>query len=141
MVELALTLPILLLLVTGIVSIGTLMEQDMQLTDAVNVAAKQLAVERGNTTDPCNLVYTTVTAAAPYLTASSMGFSFSFNGSPYSGTTCSSASTTTGAAGNLVQGEPIVVTVTYPCGLSTYFGVLAPNGSCFLKSTLTEMVQ
>lgn len=141
MVELALTVPILMLLVTGVVSIGTLMEQDMQLTDAVNVAAKELAISRGNTTDPCNLVSTIVTASAPYLTPGSMAFSYSFNGTAYSGTSCSSGSTSTGAAANLVQGDPITVTVTYPCSLSTYFGVLAPSGSCFIAAQLTEMVQ
>ena len=141
MLELAYTLPVLLLMVTGFVSIGTLLEQDMQLTDAVNVAAKELAISRGNTTDPCNLVYGIVTTAAPYLTASSMSFSFSLNGSAYSGSSCSSGSTTTGAAGNLIQGDPVTVTVTYPCSLSTYFGVLAPSGSYFIQSQLTEMVQ
>jgi Flp pilus assembly protein TadG len=141
MVELALTVPILMLLVTGVVSIGTLMEQDMQLTDAVNVAAKQLAVMRGNTTDPCNLVYSTVTAAAPYLSLTSSDFSYSFNGNAQSGSSCSSSSTSTGAAAELVQGAPITVTVIYPCSLSTYFGVLAPSGSCFIQAQLTEMVQ
>ncbi len=140
MVELALTLPILLLIVTGIFSIGTLLEQQMQLTDAVNVAAKELAISRGNTTDPCNLVYSVVTAAAPYLSSSNLKFSYSFNGSPFSGTSCSSGSTTTGAAGDLVQGDPVVITVTYPCSLSIYFGAFTPT-SCLIQSQLTEMVQ
>ena len=141
MVELALTVPILMLLVTGVVSIGTLMEQDMQLTDAVNVAAKELAISRGNTTDPCNLVYTIVTASAPYLALTSSDFSYTFNGNAQSGSSCSSTNSSTGAAGELVQGTPITITVTYPCSLSTYFGVLAPSGSCSIQAQLTEMVQ
>ena len=141
MIEFALTLPILMLMVTGFVSFGTLLQQDMQLTDAVNVAAKELAIERAQTTDPCNLVFNAVTAAAPYLSLTSADFSYTFNGNAQSGSSCPSSSTSTGAAAELVQGEPVTVTVKYPCTLSTYFGVLAPSGSCFIQAQITEMVQ
>lgn len=141
MIEFALTLPILMLLVTAFVSFGKLLQQDLQLTDAVNVAAKELAISRAQTTDPCNLVYNVVTTAAPYLSFTSSDFSYTFNGNAQSGSSCSSSSTSTGAAGELVQGAPVTVTVQYPCSLSTYFGVLAPSGSCFIQAQITEMVQ
>jgi Flp pilus assembly protein TadG len=141
MIEFALTLPILMLLVTAFVSFGTLLEQDLQLTDAVNVGAKVLAISRGNTTDPCSLVYSTVTTAAPYLSLTSSDFSYNFNGNQQSGSSCNSASTSSGAAGELVQGQPVTITVKYPCSLSTFYGVLAPSGSCFIQAQLTEMVQ
>lgn len=139
MVELALTFPVLLLMITGIFSFGVYLQQDLQLTDAVNVAGKKLAIARGNTTDPCSLVSTTVANAAPYLTSSSMSFTYSFNGLSFSGTTCSSTSNSTGAAGDLVQGKPVTIKVTYPCSLQVYYANLVP--SCYLVSQLTEMIQ
>jgi len=139
LVELAMTVPVLLLMITGISSIGLFLEQDMQLTDAVNVAAKELAISRGNTTDPCNLVYSAVTAAAPYLTPASMTLTTNLNGNSYPGNSCGSGSTTTGAAGNLVQGEPASVTVTYPCSLAVYGNNLVPG--CTIVAQLSEIVQ
>lgn len=139
LIELAFTIPVLMLLFTGICSFGIYLEQDMQLTDAVNVAGKQLAISRGNATDPCNLVYNMVTASAPLLNPASMTFTFSFNGNAYSGTTCSSASNSTGAAGNLIQGDPAMIDVQYPCNFTTWYGNLVPG--CTIESKITEMVQ
>ena len=139
LLELALTMPILMLMLTGIFSLGLLLQQDMQLTDAVNIGAKYLAIERGQTTDPCNLVATQVIKSAPYLNPANMSFSFVFDGQPYSGTTCSSATTTSGAAFYLQQGQPIKVTVTYPCSIAIYGQSVVP--SCLITTTLTEIEQ
>jgi len=143
MVELALCLPILLILTTGIFSLGIFFNQYMQLADAVSVGAKLLAVQRGNTVDPCSLVSTAIANAAPSLNAANITYSIALKGSSgtstYTGTTCSSVSNTTGAAANLVQGNPIQVTATYPCSLAIYGSNLVPN--CVITAQLTELEQ
>ena len=139
LIEFALVLPILLVVATSTVVFGITLNNYMILTNAVSIGARQLAISRGQTTDPCATTVSAVELAAPTLTAASLSFSYSLNGVSYSGTSCSSASTTTGAAGNLVQGQPARVTVTYPCSLAAYGKNYAAN--CTLSSTLTELVQ
>ena len=139
LVEFALCLPILLLVVTGICTFGIFLNNYMMLTNAVSIGARTLAVNRGMTSDPCATTAAAVYAAAPTLTKSSFTFAFVLNGVAYTGTTCSSSSPTTGAAGNLVQNTPAQVTITYPCSLAVYGANYVPN--CVLKSQITELVQ
>ncbi|MGO8731502.1 MAG: TadE/TadG family type IV pilus assembly protein [Terriglobia bacterium] len=138
LVEFALLLPILLTLVTGMLTCAMAFQNYMELTDAVGVGARALAISRGNTTDPCNTTAQAVYNAAPTLKSTSITLTFSLNGTPYSGATCSSTSTTTGAAGNLVQGASAQVTATYPYSLSIY-GIKASSGN--LTAQTTEIVQ
>ena len=138
-VELALCLPVLLLVVTGITAFGLVLVNDQVLNNATSVGAQQLAISRGQTTDPCATLVSAVEAAAPNLKPANLTFAFVLNGVSYSGTSCSSASTSTGAAGNLVQGKSAQVTVTYPCSLAVYKANYAPN--CSLQAQATELVQ
>jgi hypothetical protein len=99
----------------------------------------QLAISAGNTLDPCATVSTAVFNAAPNLQRSQLTFALTLNGTPYSGTSCSSSSTTTGAPGNVVSGKSVTVVVTYPCNLTVY---KANNFlSCTLTSKTSELVQ
>ena len=52
LVEFAIVLPVLMLLILGIVKGGLLYNNYLQLTDAVRSGARQLAIERGQTS-PC----------------------------------------------------------------------------------------
>src|SRR5208337_38025 len=115
LVEFALVLPVLLLVVTGITTFGIALNNYLQLTEAVGIGGQALSVSRGNTTDPCNTVSSAVEGAS------------SLSSTSYSGASCSSTSTTTGAAGNLTQGQAAVVTVTYPCSLAVYNFNIAPT--------------
>jgi Flp pilus assembly protein TadG len=139
LVEFALSLPVMLLIVTGIASFGIAMNQYLMLTNATNSAARQLAINRGLTTDPCQLASSTVYGAAPLLTQASLSFTLVLNGTTYSGTSCSSSNTTTGAAGNLSQGSTAKITVTYPCVLQVYGKNLIP--SCVLTAQDSELVE
>jgi Flp pilus assembly protein TadG len=146
LVEMAVTLPILLLLVTGLATFGIAFGNYLSLTDAVGIAGRQLAISRGNTTNPCSLAAASVQAALPAgMVAGNLRFSFALNGVQYgpytgvSGSTCSSTSNTTGAAGNLVQGQNAQITVSYPCNLTVYGANYAPN--CNLTTQVTELVQ
>lgn len=139
MLEVALCLPMMLLLVTGVFVFGLAMNNYLLLTNATNTGAQQLAVSRGYTSDPCNTVVTGVYAAAPNLVHTNLTFTLTLNGTVYSGTTCSSSSTTTGSAANMVQGTEAVVNVTYPCNLSVYGKNFAP--SCKLQSQTSVVIQ
>ena len=138
LVEFALSLPLLLLIISGIFAFGIAMHSYLELTEAVAVGGRLLAVSRGQTTDPCALTATAVSNAAPLLTASNLSYTLVLNGTTYSGSSCSSSSTTSGAAGNLVQGSSATITVTYPVNL-TVFGNLVPNIN--VTSQITELVQ
>ena len=139
LVEFALCLPILLLLVTGVFTFGIMLNNYMVLTESVSVGARTLAISRGQTTDPCSTASAAIFSAAPNLKPADMKFTFALNGVRYTGPSCSSASTTTGAAGNLIQGTTAQVTVTYPCSLAVYGADYGPD--CQLKSQITELVQ
>jgi len=137
--EFALVLPMLLLIVMGIATAGVAMNTYLQLTEAVSVGARTLAAAGGITTDPCSTASSAVFSAAPNLSQSKIAFSYTLNGTGYSGTSCSSSSTSTGAAGNLAAGTTATLTASYPCNL-TIFGVnYAP--SCTLKAQTAELVQ
>lgn len=139
MLEIALCLPMLLLLVTGIMVFGLAINNYLMLTNATNTGAQTLAVSRLFTTDPCSTVATAVKAAAPNLVYSNMTFTVTMNGAAYSGTSCAGGSYTTGPPGNLVQGKAAVVNVTYPCNLVVYGKNFAP--SCKLQSQTSVVVQ
>lgn len=139
LLEFALCLPLLLLVLTGICTFGVFLNHYLVLTNAATIGAQQLAVSRGQTTDPCQLTSSAVLAASPLLTAANLSYIFVLNGVTYTGTSCSSSSTTTGAAGNLVQGAAASVTVSYPCSLAVYGKNYLPN--CLLHAQTTELVQ
>jgi Flp pilus assembly protein TadG len=139
MIEMALALPVLLLVLTGILTFGLAFNNYVLLTEATSIGARTLAISRGATTDPCATASSAVIAAAPLLTPASLSFSFVLNGASYTGTSCSSGSSTTGAAANLVQGANAVVTVTYPCSLAVYGANYAPH--CSLQAQMTELIQ
>ena len=103
------------------------------------VGARQLAISRGTTTDPCATVATAVSAAAPLLQASSLSYTIVLNGTTYTSSTCTSTSTTTGPAGKLQQGTTATVTASYPCNLNVFGFNVAPG--CTLTAQTSEAVQ
>jgi Flp pilus assembly protein TadG len=96
LVEFALTLPILLLVVTGLMMFGIAINNYLELTDAVNVGARAVSIARGATSDPCSTASTAVINGAPLLKSANLSFKLTLNGNVYTGTSCSSGSTTTG---------------------------------------------
>jgi Flp pilus assembly protein TadG len=132
-VEFALVLPILLLIVTGIFTFGIALHDYLELTDAVSIGARLLAISRQQTADPCDLAAKAIEKAAPFLNQSSITFTFVLNGNTNSGASC-----TSGAA-EMVQGTAATVTASYPCNLSVFGANLAPN--CKMYAQTTEIMQ
>jgi Flp pilus assembly protein TadG len=146
LVEAALVFPVLLIILTGILSFGLAFNNYLILTNAVGAGGRVLAIDRGKTLDPCADAVTAVTQSAVLLKSGSIGYSFNLNGTSYpsgtgssSTTSCPSTSNTTGAAGNLAQGKPAQITITYPCSLAIFRINLAPG--CQLTASTTELVQ
>lgn len=139
LVEAALVFPVLLVILTGILSFGLAFNNYLILTNAVGSGGRALAIARGTTTDPCSTAATAVSQSAVLLNTNNINYTWNFNGTSYSGSSCSSSSTSTGAAGNLVQGQTAQITVTYPCSLAVFRMNLAPG--CQLSASVTELVQ
>jgi Flp pilus assembly protein TadG len=132
-VELALCLPILLTIITGIATFGIALNHYIMLTNAVEIGARQLAISRGQVTDPCSTISTTIGNASPLLQSSSISYTFVINGTSYPGTSCAPG------AAQLIEGVAAQVQATYPCTLKIYGKNLVP--SCTLQAQTTELVQ
>ena len=130
LVEIALTFPILMMVMTAICAFGIGFNNQIVLTNAVGTGAQYLQLIRTSTTDPCKDTLTALTNSAPSLTAANLSLSFSFNGTAVSGNTCAGDQT------YLVQGQPVTVTAKYPCVLPIYATKFATG--CQLTATITE---
>jgi Flp pilus assembly protein TadG len=131
-VEFTLVMPVLLLVMTGLVSFGFALHNDLVLTNAVNTGAQLLAISRGQTTDPCATAYAAISGAAPSL-KTGLSLTFVINGATYTAT-----NTCTAGAANMVQGASAKVTATYPCVLAV-FSMSFPT--CSLLAQITEFIQ
>jgi Flp pilus assembly protein TadG len=132
LIEIALTVPVLLGVLTGICTFGIAYSNQLTLTQAVGTAGQYLAQIRTTSTDPCSDVYTALKNAAPGLDTTKTGFSLTttMNGTANTGTTCSGKQT------ELIQGGTVTVYATYPCSLSVYN--LSFATSCKLTAKVTE---
>jgi len=130
LVELAVAMPVVLLLMTGIFSITIALHQKMVLAEAISAGGRFLAIDRGDT-DPCASTATKIYAAAPTFTKSKITLTFTLNGTAYSGATCSGTT-------NMVSGATASVKGSYPCT----FGIYNLNlGSCTIYETAVEPIQ
>ena len=132
LVETAVSLPLVLLLMTGIFSFSVALHQKMELAEAISAGGRVLAVERGDT-DPCATTTAAITAASPTLSPSNITISYVLNG-----VSVGSGVTTCAGTSNMVSGGPAQIIATYP----TTIGVFGTNWGTFnLGSQITEVVQ
>ena len=119
MIEVALTLPLILLVFTMIFKLGFVFNQAIALTQAASIGAQVLQTASwSKSNDPCLDVYNAVKAAAPTLTPSSITIVLTLNNNPpITGTTCS------GKQSQIKQGGPVTVEVKYPYS----FSLIAPG--------------
>ncbi len=125
-------MPVLLTLTMGIFTFGITYNHYLTLTTSTTVAAQALSISRGQSSDPCGTAITAFEASAPYLSPTSLGFKFAFNGGTL-------ASETSCASQTLVSGQAAEVQVTYPCNLNVYGVNFAP--SCTLTAQTTEAIE
>lgn len=139
LVETAVSIPLLFMIFVGIFSFSMVLNQKLQLAEAVSVGGRFLAVDRGDN-DPCASAAAKIYAAAPGLSQSKLSLTFTLNGVSTSGASCPGSAG--GANANMVSGDNAQISATYPC--SFYF--FSAFGSkfttaCSLTSTVTELVQ
>jgi Flp pilus assembly protein TadG len=133
LVEFGVVFPIMMIFIMAIFMFGIALNNYIQLTDAVGIAGRALAISQGQTTDPCSTVSTALHQAAPGLNQASLSYTYTINGNPYSGTTC------TGAVADLKVGVNATINVTYPLNI-TIWGK-NPAAGRQLQASITELVQ
>jgi Flp pilus assembly protein TadG len=127
--EVALLLPVVLLLLTGMCAFALAFLNQLTLTSAVGAGAQYLQLIRTSSTNPCQDTFATIQNAAPTLAAGNINMTFSFAGTTVTGNSCP------GDQSYLIQGQPVTVTATYPCSLAIY-GSISTN--CQLAATVSE---
>jgi Flp pilus assembly protein TadG len=136
LVEFALILPMMVTVMTGIFYLGVGLAQYIQLTNATDIAAREISVSRGvssQAADPCSTGTTFFESAAPNLSSSDLTFTYTINGTAHTGTSCTSMALTSAS-----QGETATVQVSYPVHLGIYG---AGWSTVTLKSQTSEIIQ
>ena len=139
LVEAALTLPLFVLVLTGIFSFAFTFWYQLTLTQAVGQAGQYLQQNRLNSalTDPCAAALTVVENSAPMLTASSISLSLNIDGTKVSANSCASDLSTFQGA----MSAPVTVSATYPCSFYWYWlysGISRNSSGCKLSAQVTE---
>jgi Flp pilus assembly protein TadG len=145
LVEMAITLPLIMLIMTGIFSFSIALSQKLILTEAVSAGGRTIAADADDT-DPCTTATNAIYAAAPSLKSASITLTYTLNPTPLTSTTAVSYGSGTtkcpGASGaanaNLVSGGNAEIQASYPCEISVYGKSL---GSCTINSAIQEDVQ
>jgi Flp pilus assembly protein TadG len=117
LLEFAITLPLLMTVLTGTASFSLALYILQQIGNATSTAAQLLGAEQGLITDPCATVVSSVTKSLPSLTAASITYTVTItNASGVAttfGPTTGSSFTCTSGAGDMAPNEPVSVTVSY----------------------------
>jgi Flp pilus assembly protein TadG len=137
-VEMAVTLPIVMAMLTGISSFSIALYQKLQLCEAVSNAGHLLATDRGDT-NPCSTATSAIYAAAPGLKQSSITLTYTLNGNNYGSGVVTCAGSPAGTANsNMVAGSTAEIQASYACAIGVY-GL--KNMTCSIASSITEVVQ
>jgi Flp pilus assembly protein TadG len=141
LVEMAVTLPPVLLVITGVAAFSIALAQKLELTEAVSTGARFLAADRGDH-DPCTSTYGVVDAAAPaMLNTTSIKLTITINGvaSGTAGVYNPSCPGSTGQPNtNMKAGTNATILATYTCSIHAY-NYTYPG--CGLSTSLTEVIQ
>lgn len=128
-IETALSLPILLTVVTAIGQMGVLYNQQISLTQATTQGAQVLQTDRLSASgDPCADTFAAIKNFAPTLTSTNIAVTISINGTKLTKTSC--------AGQALSMGDQVSVQSTYPYSL-TIFGLPVSSGN-FSTGTIAE---
>jgi Flp pilus assembly protein TadG len=146
LVEFAVVMTFMLVpLVVGMATFAIFLDNNMILTEAVNVGARQLAVSRNATTDPCTMVTTAITntyksgameSSTPSLTFTIVMDNKTQTYGPTTGIFSCSGTPTSGGPSYLVQNTAATVTVTHQIA-----SIFPAFGNFEIKGQSTELVQ
>jgi Flp pilus assembly protein TadG len=139
LIEFSYVAPVLLLVTFGMCLFGIAFNQYLTLNNAVEIGGQLLAAERGETggtgevADPCTGATQAAENAAPNMTlASSATWTYNINGTPYSGTSCSTGQS------KMLAGGYATMTISYPLSFNVPF---LGNKSYTLTASVEEVIQ
>ncbi len=140
LVEFALVVPMMLLLMTGMFSIGIALNNYTVLTNGVSTGARAFALARGQSgvTDPCAYATQITQQAASSLKSSSITYSMAWTTTNSAGATVTTNYTNTCSGIALNAGDTVQVQATYPVPMIMYGW--AP-GTIHITGQSFEMVQ
>ncbi len=142
LLEFAITLPLLMTVLTGTASFSLALYLLQQIGNATSTAAQLLGAEQGLITDPCATVVTSVTNSLPKLNPTLITYTVSITDSsgtahPSGPTTGSSFSCPSNAA-NMTANEPVTVTVSYAYSWLPILGFSPKSGLSSSETALEE---
>jgi Flp pilus assembly protein TadG len=121
LVEFAVTLPLLMTVLTGTASFSVALYWMQQLENTTSAAALSLGDDAGLTTDPCSFAVTAVTGALPNMSPSKFTYTLTVSYPNSSGTlvstsygpTTGSSFSCSGGASLMTANYPVTLTVSY----------------------------
>jgi Flp pilus assembly protein TadG len=143
LVEMAIAVPVMMLLITAIISFGLMLSSYLVVSHAVDVGARNLAVSRGASTNPCSDAVTVIQNAAPTLAASNLTYTFTIGSDTFTGSSTGfsgTGSTDCSQLGvsDMVAGDTATVSVSFPMKLMIYGW--APT-TMNVSATTSEVIQ
>ena len=139
LVEFALISPLILMIGLGLCIFGVGLNEDLTVTNGTQVAAQQLSVSRGQTSDPCKTVEQAFVNASPNLNSASVTFTLTLDGQTAVGPIKGASNfTCTSDAQYMIENANETVTVSYPFTASF---INWGTQSYTLSSTVEEVVE
>lgn len=154
LVEMAVVVPLMMVMITGMCSMGLSLNSYLALSHAADVGARYLAITQGNfangATNPCAMTATQIQTAAPTLVASKITYSIALTPTAAGTTTTFTSSNgagsfgsgsgcgTNGTADMGSGGGTVSVTLTYPVQLLIFGWSPATLN---LQAATTEIIQ
>jgi Flp pilus assembly protein TadG len=139
LVEAAIVLPLMLMLLVGMFSVGVAMIQYEMLGEATFAGSQQFQNGRGILTDPCASAATAVTAALPNWVAANITYSATITDNTGTAQTipASTGSFSCISGSNyLTQYEPATFTVSYPYTWIPIYGMKLGTGALTRSQTV-----
>lgn len=116
LIEVALSAPILLMMVFGILQFGIIMQRYVSLNDAVRSGARALAMTRGSA-DPCTTAANRLRSGAIGLDLTALNLTFTVNSNTYGPGLTPACS---GQGITMTAGAEVMARGTYPCSAVIY---------------------
>lgn len=145
LVEFALVLPMMMVLITGMFTLGLILNNYMVLTSMVGTTARTLALTRNQSipalagTDPCAYAIQTATTNGPSLNATAVTWSIAWTTTNQSTGVSSTTTYTNTCAGKVpLPSDIVAVSATYPVTFILYGWT--PN-SMSLNARTAELMQ
>ncbi len=140
--ELAITMPVMLLILTGMATFSMALYQKLLLTEAVSSAGRVFAAEKGQT-DPCADTWTALTQSAAGLSSGSITMSITWT--PVGGgsaQTYAKTCTARGGSTGMSSGDYGQISATYPCVMQVV-NIWGKGGTaaCTVAARVAEDIQ